>query len=186
MSWMLPLLLGVLFLGDPSEVRPHGEYIEDIEDDGGRMRAGEAEQAVPKGEEMRISSDRCDMDRNEGIVLFDGNVLAEYVPSCTLQSDRLFAFFKSNELQRVVAVGHVEVKNEERLGKCEVAVFERMSAEIEMRGTKDTEAKLKDGDTSEIRGNKVKFWLNREQIEVTDSEILFMKGSKEGGFKDVL
>ena len=87
----------------------------------------------------------------------------------------LFMFLsKSNELSRVVALGHVVVTNAQRSGACAMATYRRRRGEIEMFGDgKGALARLVDGgeDASVLEGERIKFWVDAEQVEVDCSRI---------------
>lgn len=179
------ILLSVLFLPDlretPQTATESVAQREVGEVDGGNV-GGEAspQQALGKAKEMRITSRRCDLDRDQRIAYFEGDVFVEYLPSATLSADRLFAFFKSNELVRVVAMGNVSITNETRYGTCDRASFARLEGEIEMYGTEDGKrARLVEPGANEAAGGKIKFWIDGEQVEIIDSELTVDKG-KEG------
>lgn len=187
MTTIFALLLSVLFLPDlehtsaSTAVVGSARKVDEV--DGGNV-GGEAtpQQTLGKAQVMRISSRRCDIDRDKGIAFYEGDVFVEYLPSATLSSDRLFAFFKSNELVRVVALGNVAVTNESRFGACDRASFARLESEIEMYGEEGpggAKAHLVEPGSNEVIGSRIKFWIDGEQVEVTDAELTVEKG-KEG------
>lgn len=137
-----------------------------------------------KGEYVMIASDRCDFDRNEGVVYFDGNVRVDYNPGYVMTADNIYAFFEgTNRLDRIVAIGNVSVTNGNRFGSCDRAIFRRLSSEIEMYCASDEcLATLVDPGTSSVRGKRIKFWVTSEQVEVVGSELTINKGKdmKEG------
>ena len=142
--------------------------------------AGVAERKPGTAEGPRslcVSGMRSDFDRSEGVVMFEGDVLVDYGGEGSMASDRLFIFMKgTNELSRIVAVGHVAVTNGTRVGSCATAVYHRQSGEIEMYG--DGKGVLAEfGDTSEggssAAGTHIRFRLGAEQVEVEDSQPKF-------------
>lgn len=189
MKTIVALLLSILFLPDvqraptSATVSPTTQTREVEEVDGGNVGAeASPQQALGKAKEMRITSRRCDIDRDKGIAFYEGNVFVEYLPSATLSSDRLFAFFKSNELVRVVAMGNVAITNETRFGVCDRASFARLEGEIDMYGEErpnGVKARLEEPGSNEVLGSRIKFWIDGEQVEITDAELTVDKG-KEG------
>ncbi len=141
---------------------------------------GSGTNALAKGESISVAARRCDMDRKEGVVLFDGRVRVDYEPGYTLFADRVFALFSgTNELERLVAVGHVAITNEARVGACDRAVFWRKTGEIEMTGEEGGElARLADGSANAMAGRKMKFWLKKEQVEITGAELFVSKDGR--------
>ena len=111
--------------------------------------------------------------------MFEGDVVVTYSKDYTMCADRLFMFLsKSNELSRVVALGHVSITNETRTGTCAMATYRRRKSEIEMFGDgKSVLARLTESgdDASEIRGECIRFWLDAEQVEVENSSIQMEK-----------
>jgi len=169
--WMT--LLAVMFLFEPEEQVDVARFRE-ISRDADRVELNR-DASAEKGEHARIISRTADFDRKEGVVLFEGDVVLRYSDNCVLCSDRLWAFtVGSNQLHRVIVSGHVSITNETRVGTCEMAIFRRMSSEVEMFGDKDgLRARLVENgeDASALEGSRIKFWLDAEQVEVEDSRI---------------
>ena len=130
-------------------------------------------------ESLVITSVRCDLDRDERVVLFDGDVRVLYAKAYTLDADRVFVFLsEANDLARIEATGHVSITNEQRSGSCARAVFRREVGEIEMFGEPGGEAAhLQEADGNAVDGSRIKFWLDAEQVEVVDS-VLTVKTTK--------
>lgn len=133
-----------------------------------------------------ITSETCSFDREERLVFFDRRVQVAYAGQYTLSADRVFVFLSAeNELSRIVALGHVVVKNESRSGSCARAVFRRSVGEIEMfAGEKDEPAHLQEADGNAVDGRRIKFWLDAEQVEVIDS-VLTVKKAGKGDWKQL-
>ena len=139
----------------------------------GSEKGGGFAEVAPKARWAKISSVRADFDRNEGVALFEGGVTVDYGDAYNMCADKVYVFFTgSNEFDRVVATGGVAVTNETRTGSCECAVFRRWEGEIEMYGGEGgVMARLKNSETDEVSGRRIKFWLDAEQVEVSDSEM---------------
>ena len=136
--------------------------------------AGVVESERNEVKSARIRARRTDMDRAEGVVMFEDDVFVEYSTDYTLNADRLFVFFKgSNTLSRIVASGAVALTNETRTGECAMAVFRNLERRLELYGGKGRPATLTEraGDRSEVKGSKIVFWIDTEQVEVTDPVI---------------
>jgi len=178
MSAALPFILAVTLLSGSEEAFAPVVQASIVDEEDVR----EAESDAPRQnavESARITAARSDFDREEGVILFDGNVRLEYSGGYRMDSDRLFAFISgSNELSRVVAIGNVAVSNDNRTGSCALAEFRRDRAEVEMYGAAGGEpARLSEGFGGNVlTGAKIKFWLNAEQVEVADSTIEFARG----------
>ena len=121
-----------------------------------------------------ITSRTCDLDRNAGVVQFEGAVFVRYSDGSTMNADEMYMFLaNSNELSRVVAIGNVVVSNGVRVGTCPLATYRRRKNEVEMFWDgKATLAHLTDcADRQELTGTRIKFWIDTEQVEVDDAQI---------------
>jgi len=178
MIGLLPSLLAVMLLADPSDIIDAAAAAA-MSEDADRVEIAGQKKESPKS--ARITSRTSDFDRNEGVIMFEGDVFVRYSNDSTMAADRLFMFLSgSNDLARVVALGHVVISNETRLGTCALATYRRKKGEIEMFGDgKGTLARLVESgqDASELEGSRIKFWLDAEQVEVDRSQI----GVRSGG-----
>jgi len=169
---LIPSLLAVMLLTDPSEVIDAAAAAA-ISADADRVEIPGQEKERVKS--ARITSRMSDFDRKEGVVMFEGDVLVRYSDDSTMSADRLFMFLSgSNELARVVALGNVVISNETRTGTCALATYRRKKGEIEMFWDgKGSLARLveRGQDASELEGTRIRFWLDAEQVEVENSQI---------------
>ena len=173
MTAVLPILLGVMLLSGPDEESVDRGLAARIaaEADSG-MRAAKPAGGKDKG--ARITSVRSDFDREEGVVMFDGNVCVEYAADYVMHADRLFVFMGgSNELSRIVALGGVVITNDTRTGSCAMAKFWKRTSEIEMYGDgKDVAARFSDANGgNDLQGSMIRFWLDSEQVDVENPQI---------------
>jgi lipopolysaccharide transport protein LptA len=133
-------------------------------------------------EVTRIRSDSADYDRNAGAAVFEGHVRIDHAGEYTMNADTLYAVMSAtNELVRVVAVGNVTITNNARVGTCSMAAYHRARREIEMFGSgKGARARLVDGgdNPGELEGERIRFWLDAEQVEVDEPRITM--GKSEG------
>ena len=170
----LSAILAVMLLIEPDEVIDAAAAAAISED------ANRVEIAGQKGPEKEIKSARitsrsADLDRKEGVVMFEGDVVVRYSNDCMMCADRLYMFLAgTNALNRIVALGNVSITNDVRTGTCAMATFRRKRSEIEMFGDgKATFARLVDhGDAAgALEGTRIRFWLDTEQVEVEKSRI---------------
>ena len=122
----------------------------------------------------RIRARRADLDRAAGVILFEGEVDVDYAGEYKLNADRVFAFLKNtNTLSRIVASGGVAVVDGDRSGSCATAVYRDRERCIEMYGDGKEPARLADDSRrhADIRGRKITFWIDSEQVEVIAPEI---------------
>ena len=132
---------------------------------------------------VRITSDRTDYDRKEGVIMFDRNVFVED-PEYKMRADQLYVFLDgTNDLKRIVAIGNVAITNEARVGTCAKAAYSKVSQKIVMYGDdKGKTAKLVDEGKrrSEVEGRKITFWIDSEQVEVEGSTVTLDAGGFGG------
>lgn len=123
-----------------------------------------------------ISSRTCDVDRREGVFMFEGDVRVEYKGDTTLCAERLFVFLNaSNRFSRLVALDNVSVSNKTRYGTCAMATFARKTGRIDMYGSDDAgRALLREG-TDTLEGSHVRFWMNSDVVEIRDTRITVEK-----------
>lgn len=178
-------LLGVMLLLDPHEV-VDAEAAAAVSEDADRVDL--ATGAVRRRESRqtaRIRSVSSDFDRKAGVILFEGSVVVEYESDYTMCADRVFAFLTaSNRLSRVVAAGNVVISNETRVGTCALATYRKRKGEIEMFGERGgARARLVEGGAngSEAEGDSIRFWLDSEQVEISNARISSEHDGKKGG-----
>ena len=152
-----------------------------------KAAASDAEASGAKAAAVRIRSVTSDFDRKAGVILFEGGVRVDYGADCTLCADRAFAFLAaSNRLTRVVADGSVVISNGLRVGTCALATYRKAKGEIEMFGSRGgAKARLSErGDrASDVEGDRIRFWLDAEQVEVSNARI---STEHEGKKEDIL
>ena len=134
--------------------------------------------------EAKITSDTTYYDRKEGIVVFKGHVHvddAEY----QMHSDRGYLFLsETNSLKRIVATGGVALTNGQRRAYGDSVTYRRDIGLVVLRGTDDAPAIVSEtADSGErtVRGRKIRFWVNQEQVEVVEAVISAPKAAIGGG-----
>ena len=134
--------------------------------------------------EAKITSDTTYYDRKEGIVVFKGHVHvddAEY----QMHSDRGYLFLsETNSLKRIVATGGVALTNGLRRAYGDSVTYRRDIGLVVLRGTDVSPAIVSEtADSGErtVRGRKIRFWVNQEQVEVVEAVISAPKASIGGG-----
>ena len=153
----------------------------------GEKRVGDAKpekkaKAVKQPErDAIITADRTDYDRKEGVVLFDRNVHVDDT-QYQMHADRLFLFLEgTNELKRLVAIGHVAITNEDKRAYCARATFSKKLGRVVMYSSDEITAELcEDGKKgSNVKGERITFWLDSEQVEV-ENPVITMPGGIGG------
>lgn len=150
---------------------------------------GGVSRKIPSGpRSVKITSDRTDYDRREGVIMFDRNVFVDD-EEYKMHSDQLYVFLDgTNELKRIVAIGNVAITNETRVGSCVKAAYTKSIGKVVMYGDGEVKAKLADNGKrkSELEGRKITFWIDSEQVEVEGSAVTLDAGGfngKEGAKK---
>lgn len=152
-------------------------------DEKGGKAANGKEKKAPSGRDAVITAERTDYDRKEGVILFDRNVYVDD-EQYQLHADRLFLFLDgTNDLKRLVALGNVAITNEEKNASCSRAVYVKKSSKIVMYGEDGVPASLYQGGAkgSTVRGERITFWLNSEQVEIERPVVTVPGGSFRGG-----
>ena len=149
-----------------------------------KAAAGDKEKAKKEKKPARdaiITADRTDYDRKEGVVLFDRNVYVDD-EQYQMHADRLFLFLDgTNDLKRLVAIGHVAITNEDKRAYCARATFNKKLGRVVMYSSDEITAQLHEEGKkgSDVKGEKITFWLDSEQVEV-ENPVITMPGGLGG------
>ena len=125
----------------------------------------------------RITSDMTHYDRKEGMAVFTGHVHVDD-EQYQMHADKAYVFTtETNSLKRIVAIGHVALTNEARRAYGEKASYYKDGGMVVLYGDKDkgVNAEIVDeskGQRQSLRGSKIKFWIDSEQVEVLDATII--------------
>lgn len=128
-----------------------------------------------------ITADRTDYDRKEGVVLFDRNVHVDDT-QYQMHADRLFLFLDgTNDLKRLVAIGRVAITNDDKRAYCARATFNKKLGRVVMYSSDEITAELSEEGKkgSNVKGEKITFWLDSEQVEV-ENPVITMPGGIGG------
>ena len=165
-------------------VPPTGPQPDVLEKPGKRSKADKANsKKKASGRDAVITAERTDYDRKEGVILFDRNVYVDD-EQYQLHADRLFLFLDgTNDLKRLVALGNVAITNEEKNASCARAVYVKKLSKIVMYGEGSVPAQLYQGGKkgSTVKGERITFWLNSEQVEIERPVVTVPGGSFSGG-----
>ena len=135
----------------------------------------------PPARDAIITAERTDYDRKEGVVLFDRNVFVDD-SQYQMHADRLFLFLDgTNDLKRLVAIGHVAITNEDKRAYCARATFNKKLGRVVMYSSDEITAQLHEEGKkgSDVKGEKITFWLDSEQVEV-ENPVITMPGGIGG------
>jgi hypothetical protein len=89
----------------------------------------------------------------------------------------------TNDLKRLVAIGHVAITNEDKRAYCARATFNKKLGRVVMYSSDEKMAKLIDSgkNKSEVQGRKITFWTNSEHVEVEGSTVTIDGGAVDKG-----
>ena len=89
-----------------------------------------------------------------------------------MHAQRAYVFFEgTNELKRVVATGNT---NETKRAYGAKASYYRKTGMVVLYGDDKIDAEVRDennGEDQVVKGSKIKFWIDSEQVEVLDARI---------------
>lgn len=126
------------------------------------------------GGTARISSANTFYDRKEGYACFSGHVFVDD-EKYQMHADRAFVFMSgSNDLHRIVALGNVAITNDTKRAYGAKASYYRDPGMIVLYAGDGAPAEVRDETPKgpqTVRGKKIKFWTESEQVEVMESEV---------------
>jgi lipopolysaccharide transport protein LptA len=138
----------------------------------------------------KITSRSTYYDRKEGIGVFSGDVYVDD-EDYQMHADKVYLFMKgTNELERIVAVGNVAMTNETRRAYGAKVSYYREPGLVVLYSGDDITAEVRDeakGGDQVVRGRKIRFWTDSEQVEILEAEISAPAGAAAGSeLKNVL
>lgn len=132
--------------------------------------------ATPREEQRptKITSQSAVYNRKEGFASFSGRVHlddAQY----QMHADRVYVFTsESNEVKRVVAMGHVALTNDLRCAYGAKATYSRANGLVVLYSGDGIPAEVVDHSKEKpqvVKGEKIRFWIDSEQVEVLKADI---------------
>ena len=143
-----------------------------------------------KKRDAKITSRSTYYDRKEGIGVFTGNVHVDD-EEYQMHADKVYLFMKgTNELDRIVAVGNVAMTNDTKRAYGAKVSYYRNPGLVVLYSGDGITAEVRDAAKSGeqvVRGKKIRFWTNSEQVEVLEAEITApSEQATGGGLKNVL
>jgi len=113
-------------------------------------------------------------DHKEGIVIFTGNVHVDDA-QYQMHADKAYLFLsETNDLKRIVAMGRVALTNDTKRAYGAKASYYRDTGLVVLysgNGAPAEVREVKSGGDNVVKGRKIKFWVDREQVEVIEAEI---------------
>lgn len=145
-----------------------------------KERRERLERVVPKnlqpktGRPAKITAANTFYDRKEGVAMFDSKVHVDD-ESYQLWADKAYVFLSgTNDVRRIVAIGNVAITNEARRAYGVKASYYKEGGMVVLYGDKDRVAEVRDeskADDQTVKGSKIKFWIDSEQVQVIDADI---------------
>lgn len=122
----------------------------------------------------RITSDTTYYDRKEGIAVFKGHVHVDDT-DYQMHAERAYLYLSgTNDLSRIAAMGSVALTNGFRRAYGERVTYNREKGLVTLIGIPGKPAivseETAEGDRT-VRGRKIRFWINQEQVEVVEADI---------------
>ena len=133
----------------------------------------------------KITAAKTLYDRKEGYAYFEGGVCVDD-EEYQMHADKVYVFLEgTNELKRIVALGNVAMTNGMRRAYASKASYYRRNSMVVLDSQGGPPAEVRDesrGEAQSVRGSKIKFWTDSEQVEVVDADISApVKGGVKGG-----
>jgi len=137
----------------------------------------------------KITSASTYYDRKEGFAHFSGHVFVDD-EQYKLHADRAYVFMSvSNDLQRIIALGNVAITNGTKRAYGDKATYHRNPGMVVLCAGDGGVAQVWDeasGGKQVVRGKKIKFWTNSEQVEVVEAELFAPSSGGKGGLKELI
>ena len=141
------------------------------------------------GRPAHITSATTYYDRKNGIIFFDKNVYVDD-EQYQLHADRAYVFTtEANELRRIVAMGNVALTNEMRRAYGTKISYYKKEGMVVLYGNAERPAEVRDeskGEPQVVKGSKIKFWIDSEQVEVIDADLSAPVSGASGDLKQVM
>ena len=125
----------------------------------------------------KITSDMTHYDRKEGMAVFTGHVFVDD-EQYQMHADKAYVFMtETNTLKRIVAIGHVALTNDLKCATGAKASYYKEGGMVVLYGGEGVNAEVSDASKGPdkkqtLRGAKIKFWIDSEQVEVLDATIV--------------
>lgn len=148
-----------------------------------------AKASARTGRPARITSATTYYDRKEGVIFFDRNVYVDD-EQYQLHADRAYVFISgTNDLRRIVAIGNVALTNDLRRAYGTKVSYYKKEGLVVLYGNAARPAEVRDetkGEPQVVKGSKIKFWIDSEQVEVIDADISAPVSGASGDLKQAI
>lgn len=142
------------------------------------------------GRMARITSATTYYDHKEGIIFFDKDVFVDD-SQYQLHADKAYVFLNgTNDVRRIVAIGNVAMTNETRRAYGVKVSYYKDGGMVVLYGGEGQPAEVRDESKEQdqvVKGRKIKFWIDSEQVEVMEADIQApTSGLNNDSFKNAL
>ena len=122
----------------------------------------------------RITSATTYYDRKEGIIYFDKDVYVDD-EQYQLHADKAYVFLSgTNDVRRIVAIGNVAMTNDTKRAYGVKVSYYKDGGMVVLYGGEGRPAEVRDESKEQdqvVKGRKIKFWIDSEQVEVMEADI---------------
>lgn len=137
--------------------------------------AGLAAPVVTNSRPAKVTAATTYYDRKEGVAVLSGKVFVDD-EQYKMHADKAYLFMSgTNDLSRIVAMGHVALTNDMKRAYGTKASYYRDTGLVILYGAEGAPAEVREESAKEgtkvLKGKKIKFWVNSEQVEVVEAEI---------------
>ena len=139
------------------------------------------------GRPAKITSDTTVYNRKEGIASFEGHVHVDD-EQYQMHADRVFLFFDvdkdsgstngvsraAGEVRRVVAIGNVAMTNDAHRAYGAKATYSKKNGLVVLYSGDGITAEVRDESKAQpqiVRGKRIRFWIDSEQVEVDEADL---------------
>jgi lipopolysaccharide transport protein LptA len=144
--------------------------------------------AATSGRPARITSATTYYDRKEGIIYFDKDVYVDD-EQYQLHADKAYVFLSgTNDVRRIVAIGNIAMTNDTKRAYGVKVSYYKEGGMVVLYGGVGQPAEVRDESKEQdqvVKGRKIKFWIDSEQVEVMEADIQApTSGLGDGGIKN--
>lgn len=152
---------------------------------GEAAKAGDAAKAAVVTRESVITAAKIEFDNKEGVILFDENVFVDDA-QFLMRSDRLLVFMEStNDVNQIMAIGHVNITNANRTASCNKAVYTKKDGKIVMTG--DAKLNQQGKQAGDVAGDRITIWVDDERMVVEPGTVTLPPGTfNKGGMQKLM
>ena len=130
--------------------------------------------AATSGRPARITSATTYYDRKEGIIYFDKDVYVDD-EQYQLHADKAYVFLSgTNDVRRIVAIGNIAMTNDTKRAYGVKVSYYKEGGMVVLYGGEGRPAEVRDESKEQdqvVKGRKIKFWIDSEQVEVMEADI---------------